>query len=877
MATTNLITKLFDRILIQPAPIVTRRTAFGNSVTETVTLAAGFPAEYYAGTISKSFGNYPWVLTLITPLSVVILNLSDSDVIVNTTAVSSSSYSSHRCVLVYDYRYGNWGWYEPYNCTESTSNDGIRNTSYEITYPAPYFIDSPNIGWNAAALSNSAFGGNGEISFSCPITSTGVVAGLNEYSGRLNSNYSDINHGFIMRSGKYQIIEGNAILAGEVSFIEADVFKVERFEGEVNYYVNDVLIRNTTTTTESDLYFDVSLYLSGDSLADASIANITDTQYGIAQDSVSAGSMSTTGDITIGDEVLVSPLVIAATSSLTVTYTDNLFTQTMAAGAVLSVVQPLSINGGGQIASTLPFTSKASDYVYAEGSASIEAFTGEGGYGGVVINIGISVNTPSPLTSQALGTNGQLNTPSTTSLIPYFDSLAADHDYGEGVGEVEPFTSFAGEFIPVRNGDARILTGIGTQGSGTLLESGKHLLTAAHVVDGIVNLSDVQTTFNTHISISIPMPEVLSITLHPDWDSSVIEAGNDLAIIEFKEEVDPRVLRLPLYKATDEVGQKFVQTSFSPRVDPITGELSLAGWDTINNRFDGTTDLVNNLFGNTIALGNQLIFDYDNGTTVNDALGSLYGVGDTGVINEGTVSGGDSGGAALIDNKIAAVTSWGTTLGTPPDVLDGVNASYGEVVSSTRISTFIDWIEAVAGMVMAVELSGFATVIESTVTTGATNEALISGWDTEIEAYTGAYFETNGFAISLDIEVTTPPVMRVDLPFPATIIEAHTLTGTSIASDVRYSLNKEIEAFTGSQAELSGFNTAIESAVNSGSVINAALPFPTLSFEAVVGEASLVIITMRPPSMELTHWIADDINGFDTDIVAKVDYDCEVL
>ena len=679
-----------------------------------------------------------------------------------------------------------------------------------------------------------------------------------------------------MRGGKYQIIEGNTILAGEAAFIEADIFKVKRFEGIVTYYVNDVLIRTVATTTESDLYLDVSLYASGDQLADAVVTDLTDTQYATAQTSASISTMSTNGNITIGDEVIVAAVEMASISSLGITYTDNWFTQTMASTSSMTIGPPVLSNGGGQIAETLALTGVASDYVYSSGIGVMEAFTGEGGYGGVVINVGISANTTMPFMGDGLGTNGQLNTPSTTSAMPYFDSLAADHAYGEGVGETEPFTSLGGEYIPVQNGDAKILTGLGTQGNGVLLESGRHLLTAAHIVEDIVNFANIQVEFNTHISISVALPEVIGITIHPQWDASNIQAGYDLAIIEFREEVDPLVLRLPLYTDSDEITKEFIKTSYSPQLDPNTGVITGVGWDTINNRFDALSSIINNVQGGAIGLSNQLMFDYDNGLTVNDALGSKYGINDVGIANEGGVSGGDSGSAAIIDGKIAGITSWGVTLGSPPDVTTSTDGSYGEVSSETRVSVFADWIFAVSGQnSITAELSLFSTEISAEVSGGTLNNTELGWFSTDIEAYYGAQAEAN-ILLTTTATATTIPVMRAELPFMGISIEANVLSGSIITGVIEYTLTKEVEAFFGAQVEISLFNTVIEASVTTGSVSKASIPFPVISVEAVIGEQSLVVVTLRTPDIEFAY-MTTSLDMFDLDVNAESGLDCEVL
>jgi len=846
MAQNNLIAKNFDRVVVIPDPIQRLSTTSQRTETrEVAVLRAGFPAYYYTGVVSRSFGYSPWVLTIVKAgdySQVEFIELTYSDVVVETITI----------VI------------------------GEASTS-SIFYPSPYYVDYPNIGWNGAALSNTSFNGNGEITFTCPTTSTGVVAGLNEYVGRLNSSYSDINHGFILRGGKYQVIEGVNILNGEASFIDTDIFKIQRFEGNVNYYVNDILIRAVATTGVADLFFDVSLYASGDTLANASLVDIPDTQYAIAQDSISTATMSTTGDIAIGDEVFIAAVELLSEASIEIVFTDNLFTQEVLAASFMEVQSPITVNGGGQSAADLPFfDGQAANYVYAEGYASIHPFAGEGGYSGVVINVGVGVNTFSPFTSEATGVNGQLNVPSISEMPP-FKGFSADHAYGAAVGSLEAITSLGGEFIPVLNGDAKILTGIGTQGNGVLLESGRHLLTAAHVVEAIVDFSRVEVDFNTHVSISVALPVVKSITIHPQWNANSSEAGYDLAVVEFEDVVDGVILRLPIYKDSDEIGKQFVKTSYSPRVDPETGVVTTGGWDTINNRFDQTTDILNDLYSGVIPLGNQLLYDFDNGSTVNDALGSLYGIAGTGVVNEGTVFSGDSGSASVIDGKIAGITGWGSTIGTPPDVLAGTNGTYGEIISEARVSFFADWIEGIAGLVSAEAVVGFpAIAMEATGTRHDTSRASLGGFTTVVEGYTGGFFETSNLVFELIVEGVNTPVGRAELLFPAAVIESTGITGATGQGDVSYNLHPEVESYGGGCAGLTSFTTTLEADGRLGAVAMASIRLPLIEIKAagtMFGSGSAVI---RVPYIELTHGSAC-VDGFATKLTAKGGFNCEVL
>ena len=82
----------------------------------------------------------------------------------------------------------------------------------------------------------------------------------------------------------------------------------------------------------------------------------------------------------------------------------------------------------------------------------------------------------------------------------------------------------------------------------------------------------------------------------------------------------------------------------------------------------------------------------------NDAYGVFFGINDLGLgDDEVNSASGDSGGPIFIDGKIAGVTSWGFTPGTPPDVLSGVNSSFGEFSSDARVSINAAWIDSIVG------------------------------------------------------------------------------------------------------------------------------------------------------------------------------------
>jgi secreted trypsin-like serine protease len=103
------------------------------------------------------------------------------------------------------------------------------------------------------------------------------------------------------------------------------------------------------------------------------------------------------------------------------------------------------------------------------------------------------------------------------------------------------------------------------------------------------------------------------------------------------------------------------------------------------------------------------MYDFDNGLARNDAFGAYFGKSDLGLGDfEVDSAPGDSGGPTFINGLLAGVTSFGLTftdekdssgqytLCSPanPDVLCGINSTFGEFAGDTRVSGYNQWILA---------------------------------------------------------------------------------------------------------------------------------------------------------------------------------------
>jgi hypothetical protein len=139
-----------------------------------------------------------------------------------------------------------------------------------------------------------------------------------------------------------------------------------------------------------------------------------------------------------------------------------------------------------------------------------------------------------------------------------------------------------------------------------------------------------------------------------------------------------------------------------------TGSTGAISTDTFNplrikaaNQFDADAATLKSYLGSGMAwtplAGTQLVADFDNGSTTNDALGRLVYRYDLGLgLNEGLIAPGDSGGPAFLGERIAGVASYTTSLSTSrvdPDIDTSLNSSFGEIAAWQRVSAYQQWID----------------------------------------------------------------------------------------------------------------------------------------------------------------------------------------
>lgn len=239
----------------------------------------------------------------------------------------------------------------------------------------------------------------------------------------------------------------------------------------------------------------------------------------------------------------------------------------------------------------------------------------------------------------------------------------------------------------------------GQSASGTLLFDGRAVLTAAHLFEGRSGTATVN--FDTRSGAqSLSSAKILA---HPSYDS---QSNHDLALVWLSAPAPNAADRYGLYRDSNEIGRAFTLIGFGKTGTGQTGITSSESSPPIRlkaeNQFDADAASLKAELGGgmswTPAPGKQLVADFDNGISANDALGRLLGLNDFGRgALEGLVAQGDSGGPALIGSQIAGVASYTTSLSKGairPDI-DSIltNSSFGEIGAWQRVSAYQQWID----------------------------------------------------------------------------------------------------------------------------------------------------------------------------------------
>jgi Calx-beta domain/Trypsin len=245
-----------------------------------------------------------------------------------------------------------------------------------------------------------------------------------------------------------------------------------------------------------------------------------------------------------------------------------------------------------------------------------------------------------------------------------------------------------------------LVTVPGYYGTGVLLFGGKALLTAAHLF--------TESTQNTEVRFETTTGwqpiQTSNVLVHPAYNP--INNNHDLALVWLASSAPSGAERYQLYRTPDEWGQTFWFAGYGlPGTGSngysATAETSPPTRLLAANRFDADAAALKSAMGIymgwTPAAGTQLLADFDNGLSTNDALGKLLQLPDTGLgADEGLLTPGDSGGPAFIGETIAGIGSYSASLSrgaSHPDVDNQANSSFGEMAAWQRVSAYQQWID----------------------------------------------------------------------------------------------------------------------------------------------------------------------------------------
>ncbi|MEX6725539.1 trypsin-like serine protease [Parapedomonas caeni] len=280
------------------------------------------------------------------------------------------------------------------------------------------------------------------------------------------------------------------------------------------------------------------------------------------------------------------------------------------------------------------------------------------------------------------------------------------------------------------------------------------IVTAAHCVSGLDPRDDEygdygtpQVRFGGYNGTQV---SVASIDIHPLYYDATYGkfaqgafAAGDIAVLHLSETIPAGTKIYKLFNG-DASGEVATHISYGTtgNGDGSNGDIfsldNLANGRIGKNLYEGS---LADLFGPDYLTGAQLVYDFDTGDAANNALpwwaspygyllpdGSIYidpltdiyqdlGLGDEEVL----IDGGDSGGGAFVNGKLAGVHSFGFTLGgeycdgvlnpnpndpfdtsgafnpeiiNNPDIDCALNSTFGEVAGDTAVAFYYDWLMA---------------------------------------------------------------------------------------------------------------------------------------------------------------------------------------
>jgi hypothetical protein len=341
----------------------------------------------------------------------------------------------------------------------------------------------------------------------------------------------------------------------------------------------------------------------------------------------------------------------------------------------------------------------------------------------------------------------------------------------------------------------------GTFASGVLI-SNRHILTAAAVIDqdgdGMADLfSDVtQARFDLPGGPVFVDIEPATGVLPPQWTAAP-DGDANLGILLLSEDAPVAAPRYLLSAQTNEVGKQAVivgSGAFGHGADGgfflFQDEGRRAGLNRIDARGE---DFENGLFDPEP--GFTLVYDFDSGILRNNTLSHLGVTSDLGFgADEVGAYFGDFGGPVFIDGAVAAVSLFSIG-GYPSDATGFPDASWGEVMFTTRVSSFRDFLTTATG--------GQAMFAPDPVAAATWNVDADGNWSQAGNWSTGVPNGAGAEAVFGNI-ITAPHTVTVDVPITVGRLDI----GNTIAYTIAGAGALTLDAATGDvQMNIAGSHT----------------------------------------------------------------------